>query len=158
MRWTSPGGLSRQRIQVIFCVRLPASMGKTTSPCSFPAWGGSPGAEQWWPLEPSPGPLSGWAVLDAETPRQCCIHEPLWGIHSVESCGVQNISLGQQHQDNHGGASQWLVAPRGDWFMSCSIWQCDLISPKKAAAFQTHPKTLCGTKLLGKQSLELIGC
>lgn len=60
------------------------------------------------------------------------------GIHSVESCGVLKISLGQQHQDNHGEASQWLVAPwgdwwhhgvtgfcpgtsPGDWFMSCSI-------------------------------------
>lgn len=87
-------------------------MGKTTSLCSFPAWGGSPGAEQ--PLEPSPGALSGWAVMDAEATHQNCIQEPLWGIHSVESCGVQNISLGQQHQDNHGEASEWPVAPWGD--------------------------------------------
>lgn len=42
-------------------------MGKTTSPCSFPAWGGSPGAEL--PLEPSPGALSGWAVMDVEAPH-----------------------------------------------------------------------------------------
>lgn len=95
--------------------------------------------------------------MDAEAPHQRCIHEPLWGIHSLESCGVQNISLGQQHQDNHGEASQWPVAPWGDWFMSCSIWLwCNMSS--------SHPKsrhvskTLCGTKLLGKHSLELIGC
>lgn len=91
------------------------------------------GRQHWWPLEPSPGPLSGWAVMDAETPRQRCIHEPLWGVHSVESCGVQNISVGQQHWDNHGEASQW---PWGDWFVSCSIWHwCSTVS--------SHPKSSC---------------
>lgn len=50
----------------------------------------------------------------------------------------------------HHGVTDLCLVPSG----SGAAWSH---LTQKAAAFQTHPNSLCGTKFLGKQSLELIG-
>lgn len=104
-------------------------MGKTTFTCPFPAWGGSPGE-----VELSPGPVPGWAVMDAETPHQHCIHELLGAFTQWNPVVSRTFPWGSSTRTT-------MVSPHSGGWHHGVTGLCPV--PFGSGAASSHPRSSC---------------